>query len=341
LKEDISQDNRTFRNGKVCRGEKRKRNQFRNMDIPADKLKLLEEFGFVDSRENARAFKKIYKDEGDFSKVIDYLCENQKRIQERKEKRKTRREKRDLRDLNTKDKGENKADRKIARYSAKKSKIESKIQRKESQRCRKRARTDVREQFSNPNASATWEGISDIYLDAESLLHTCQALRQLIYKKKDRKKAEELILVIAKEYAKSKGLNTVLIFKEKSEWIDFQDEEMKDDDIKFRVAYASPSHPTPAEFMVAASQNDGELAKRSIFVSKNLVLGELIKSGAKILNPRKFMDYAATLLGKTNDTSYCAWLIEKLGAEVSAEESVEAIGNRVRRVSIEDKTVED
>jgi len=323
------------RQGK-CRGEKRKRNHYDRITIPDDKLKLLEEFGFVDKRENIRAWKKCYREENDFSKVIDFLCEKNKKIQDRKQKRKEREEKKHLKDLDHAEK-----DKKMDKYVAKKARIEEKIKRKEVRRSRKRAKTSLGRSFADPYATTTWEDIADIYIDGESLLHTCQALRQLIYKKKDRKKAEDLIVMIAKDYAKSSRLNTILVFKEKPEWIHAEVEDMKDDESKFRIVFANPSHQTPGDFMVAVSTNridDAEVlvAKKYVFVSNSLELADLIQSGVKVLNPRKFMAYAANILGKDKQISTCAWLIEKLGAEISAEKSVDAIGDQVQKVSILD-----
>jgi len=130
-----------------------------------------------------------------------------------------------------------------------------------------------------------------------------------------------------------------LIFKEKpEEEIQDAEEDMKEDndESKFRVMFANPSHQTPADLMVDIStkrkDDVEENAKNYALVSNSLALVDLIQSGVKILNPRKFMWYLSERLGKDKNISTCAWIIEKIGAEFSAEESISAIGNQVQKV---------
>jgi len=233
-----------------------------------------------------------------------------------------KREKRRMKDLKFKDKDEKKVEKKFAKYAAKQVKIESKLEKKEYKKCKKITREALWEHFANPNVQATWEGITDEYLDGEALLHSCKALRQMIYKKKDRKKAEEQLVMIVKEYSKVNQFNVTLIFKEKCKWFEGVEVIDKDENNKFSVVFAKPSFSTPTDLMIAIVQEPAEHSKKLIFVSNSIAVGDLIKNGAKVLNPHKFMQYVATLLGKGKETSTCAWLIEKLSSEITAEESV-------------------
>jgi len=306
----------------MIKKRKRKKGKRFSKDAFEDKLKVLEEFGFVDRRENLRALKKIYRDEGDFSKVVDFLCSRHEKIQGKKVHRNEKREKRRMKDLKFKDKDEKKVEKKFAKYAAKQVKIESKLEKKEYKKCKKITREALWEHFANPNVQATWEGITDEYLDGEALLHSCKALRQMIYKKKDRKKAEEQLVMIVKEYSKVNQFNVTLIFKEKCKWFEGVEVIDKDENNKFSVVFAKPSFSTPTDLMIAIVQEPAEHSKKLIFVSNSIAVGDLIKNGAKVLNPHKFMQYVATLLGKGKETSTCAWLIEKLSSEITAEESV-------------------
>jgi len=272
--------------------------------------------------------KKCYREENDFSKKEDFNCEKQKKIQERNQKKKDREERRKL-------KKSNKDDKKQGKHSDRKDKSE----RKELRRDKKRARTSLWQHFSDPKNASNWEGITEIYIDGESLFHTCKTLRQ--YSKKTDRKGHDAIIAMVQDYAKLSGINTVLIFKDKMEEIHDYEEDMKDDEYKFRVMFANPSHQNPADLMVAIStkQNDDaeKIAGRNYaLVSNSIVLVDLIQSGMKIFNPRKFMWYMADLLGKDKKVSTCSWIIEKIGAEISAEDSVLNVTNQVQKVSIDD-----
>jgi len=366
--------------------------------IPEDKLKTLEEFGFVDRKENVKAMRKIYREESDFSKVIDFLCEKQPKVhnkaakkqekeakkrdkelnvqekekekekkkegkvvkKEEKEKEKEKKKEGKVAKKEEKEKGKKKegkvakkeekaaqkeervakkeekaakkeekaAERegraakkeakwkdKAAKYANQKEKIESKIEKEKAKIEKKKIKETIREHFANPKRPATWEGISEIYLDGEGLLLSCKVFKQLIFKNNDRKRAQDLLVKIIRDYAKMNQLNlVVLIFSENPELVDTE-KSIDDVDKKFRIVYAKPAYPTSADRMVAMVQGDAELVKKSIFVSQSLVIGDLIKAGGKVLCPRKFIRYVAILLGKGKDTGLCDWLTEKQGIE--------------------------
>jgi len=192
----------------------------------------------------------------------------------------------------------------------------------------------------NPFEDSTWEGIRNVYVDGEAIFsNSCQSLKQLVFKKRDRKRAEEIVGTIVRDFAVIKFLNVgMLIFDKLSS--ESSNEMSCDEYLKsnFTCCASNPAYPTAANQILAMAQSDAELVKHSVLVSNDRLFADNPIAGAKLVNPRKFMQYASQVLGR-GDRSFCAWLIEKIGAEQSVASSVDAIGQKVESVSISEKNL--